>query len=175
MKIWEIYDRHFRLRAYVRWKPCSMIDLSSLYFSWTILWSTIISKVRLGSSNNWRTTLRLFVSIKFPAFGKGHSTTSSLLGVRDDMIRSMRRGEISVLVFADCSKTFLYCSLQGYWKRYIIEVSVKRVLMCRLMTADQTKKTLCLACRKALYSMGPLIISGTPRNEPVRKGYPNII
>ena len=47
--------------------------------------------------------------------------------------------------------------------------------MCRLMTADQTKKAWCLACGKALYSMGPLIISAAPRNEPARIGYPSII
>ena len=36
-------------------------------------------------------------------FRKGHSTTV-LLGIRDELVRSMKRGEVSLLVFADYSK-----------------------------------------------------------------------
>ena len=39
-------------------------------------------------------------------FRKGHSTTTALLGIRDDIIRAMKRGEVSILVFADYSKAF---------------------------------------------------------------------
>ena len=39
-------------------------------------------------------------------FRKGHSTTTTLLGVRDDLLRAMKRGEVSVMVLADYSKAF---------------------------------------------------------------------
>ena len=39
-------------------------------------------------------------------FRKGHSITTVLLGIRDDLIRAMRRGEVTMMVMADCSKAF---------------------------------------------------------------------
>ena len=39
-------------------------------------------------------------------FRKGHSTTTTLLGIRDDLLRAMKRGEVSLMVLADYSKAF---------------------------------------------------------------------
>ena len=39
-------------------------------------------------------------------FRKGHSTTTALLGIRDDIIRVMKRGEITLMIMADFSKAF---------------------------------------------------------------------
>lgn len=38
-------------------------------------------------------------------FRKGHSTTTTVLGIRDD-IRVMKRGEVTLMVLADYSKAF---------------------------------------------------------------------
>lgn len=39
-------------------------------------------------------------------FRKGHSTVNVLLSIRDDLLRAMKRGEVSLMVFADYSKAF---------------------------------------------------------------------
>ena len=39
-------------------------------------------------------------------FRKGHSTPTVLLRVRDDIIRAMKNGEITLIAFADFSKAF---------------------------------------------------------------------
>ncbi len=39
-------------------------------------------------------------------FRKGHSTVTTLLGIRDDIVRAMRRGEVTLMVLADYSKAF---------------------------------------------------------------------
>ena len=39
-------------------------------------------------------------------FKKGKSTTTVLLGIRDDRIRAMKRGEVTMMVMADYSKAF---------------------------------------------------------------------
>ena len=39
-------------------------------------------------------------------FRKGHSTATTPLGIRDDIIRAMRRGEATFKVLADYSKAF---------------------------------------------------------------------
>ena len=40
------------------------------------------------------------------SFRKGHSTTTALLGIRDDIRRAMKKGEISLMVLADFSMAF---------------------------------------------------------------------
>ena len=40
------------------------------------------------------------------AYRKGHNTTSVLLAVRDDIIRAMSKGEVTMAVLADFSKAF---------------------------------------------------------------------
>ena len=42
-------------------------------------------------------------------FGKGQSTVTALLGIRDDLLRTMKRGEVSLMVFVDYSKAFEVC------------------------------------------------------------------
>ena len=37
---------------------------------------------------------------------KGHSTTTVLLRKRDDIIKAMKKGEITLIAFADFSKAF---------------------------------------------------------------------
>ena len=39
-------------------------------------------------------------------FRKGHSTNTALLSIRNDLVRSMKCGEVSLLVLADYSKAF---------------------------------------------------------------------
>ena len=39
-------------------------------------------------------------------FCKGHSTTTVLLRIRDDIIRAMKKGELTLMVLADYSKAF---------------------------------------------------------------------
>ena len=39
-------------------------------------------------------------------FRKGQSTTTVLLGIREDLIRAMKRGEVTMMVMADYSKAF---------------------------------------------------------------------
>ena len=40
------------------------------------------------------------------SFRKGHSTTTALLGIRDDIKRAMKRKEVTLMVLADFSKAF---------------------------------------------------------------------
>ena len=39
-------------------------------------------------------------------FRKGHSTTTALISIRDDIIKAMHRAEVMIMVFADFSKAF---------------------------------------------------------------------
>ena len=39
-------------------------------------------------------------------FRKGHSTTTVLLNIRDDVLRAMKRGEVTLMVLDDFSKAF---------------------------------------------------------------------
>ena len=39
-------------------------------------------------------------------FRKGHYITTVLLGIRDDLIRAMKRGEVTMMVMADYLKAF---------------------------------------------------------------------
>ena len=43
---------------------------------------------------------------KISGYRKGHSTITILLRFRDDIIQAMKRGEISLAIFADLSKAF---------------------------------------------------------------------
>ena len=61
-------------------------------------------------------------------FRKGNSTTTVLLGIRDDIIRTMKRGEVTLMVLADFSKAFdtikyktvlEKLSLLGFSKEYL--------------------------------------------------------
>ena len=40
------------------------------------------------------------------SFRKGHSTTSVLLGIRDDLLKAMKKKEVTLMVLADFSKAF---------------------------------------------------------------------
>ena len=39
-------------------------------------------------------------------FRRGHSTTMVLMGIRDDLIRAMKKGKVTLMVMADFSKAF---------------------------------------------------------------------
>ena len=39
-------------------------------------------------------------------FRKGHSTTTVLLRIRDDIIKAMKRAEVTLMILADFSKAF---------------------------------------------------------------------
>ena len=43
---------------------------------------------------------------RISAFRKGHSTTTALMGVRDDIRYAMKRKEVTLMVLADFSKAF---------------------------------------------------------------------
>ena len=40
------------------------------------------------------------------AYRKGHSTTTTLLAIRDDMPKAMNRGEVTIAIMEDFSKAF---------------------------------------------------------------------
>ena len=40
------------------------------------------------------------------SYCKGHSTTTALIGIRDDILRAMKKGEVTLMVLADFSKAF---------------------------------------------------------------------
>ncbi|CAB4011037.1 Hypothetical predicted protein [Paramuricea clavata] len=40
------------------------------------------------------------------AYRRGHSTTTTMLAIRDDILRAMKRGEVTIAVLADFSKAF---------------------------------------------------------------------
>ena len=58
-----------------------------------------------------------FFGHRMSGFRKGHSTTTALIGIRDDLKRSMNRGEVSLMVFADYSKAFDTVRLSTALKR----------------------------------------------------------
>ena len=40
------------------------------------------------------------------SFRKGHSTNTVLMGMRDDLLRAMKKGEVTLMVLADFSEAF---------------------------------------------------------------------
>ena len=44
--------------------------------------------------------------IRMSRFRKGHSTVTALIDIRDDIIKAMSRGEITIMVLADFSKAY---------------------------------------------------------------------
>ena len=40
------------------------------------------------------------------SFRKGHSTNTVLMGLRDDLLRAMKKGEVTLMVLADFSEAF---------------------------------------------------------------------
>ena len=49
---------------------------------------------------------RILFKDNISGFRKGHSTTTVLLGIKDDIVRAMKRGEVTLMVLADISKAF---------------------------------------------------------------------
>ena len=43
---------------------------------------------------------------KITGFRKGHSTTTTLLGIKDDIVRAMKKRDVTLMVLADFSKAF---------------------------------------------------------------------
>ena len=62
----------------------------------------------------------LLLHDRVSSFWKGHSTTTALLGIRDDIRRAMKKGEISLMVLTDFSKAFdIMCfktTIQKFYK-----------------------------------------------------------
>ena len=46
-------------------------------------------------------------------FRKGHSTTTTLLRIRDDILGAMKKGEVTLIAFADFSKAFRHRRLSN--------------------------------------------------------------
>ena len=42
----------------------------------------------------------------FSGFRKGHSTSTVLMGIGDALMRSMKKGEVTLMIMADFSKAF---------------------------------------------------------------------
>ena len=51
-------------------------------------------------------TKNAFLQSKISSYRKCHSTTITMLAIRDDIIKDMKRGEITLAVMADFSKAF---------------------------------------------------------------------
>jgi hypothetical protein len=49
---------------------------------------------------------RALLGATISGFRKGHSTTTVLLGIRDALIRASKKGEVTLMVYADYSKAF---------------------------------------------------------------------
>ena len=77
--------------------PPSIYSVDSFKSVWTVSAETI----------NFLHWWAFFIGTKFisSGFRKGHSIITALLGIRDD-IRAMKRGEVSLMVFADYSEAF---------------------------------------------------------------------
>lgn len=43
---------------------------------------------------------------RMSGFRKGHSTATLLMGMRDDILRAMKKGEVTLMVMADFSRAF---------------------------------------------------------------------
>ena len=67
--------------------------------------SKIFERLVLQQVNLFICDQALFIDT-MPGFRKGHSTVTTLLGIMDDIIRAMRRGEVTLMVLADYSKAF---------------------------------------------------------------------
>ena len=58
--------------------------------------------VQIGNFCEREATLKHTIS----GFRKGHSTCTVLMGIRDDLLRAMKKGEVTLMVLADLSKAF---------------------------------------------------------------------
>ena len=67
--------------------------------------SKIFERLVLQQVNSFICDQALFIDT-MSGFRKGHSTVTTLLGIRDDIIRAIRRGEVTLTVLADYSKAF---------------------------------------------------------------------
>ena len=62
-------------------------------------------------------------SLLFPSissFRKGQSTTTGLLGIRDDLFRAMKRGEVTIMAMADYSKAFATVRFKSVLTKMIV-------------------------------------------------------
>ena len=77
--------------------PPSIYSVDSFKSVWAVSAETI----------NFLQWWAFFIGTKYiwSGFRKGHSIITALLGIRDD-IRAMKRGEVSLMVFADYSEAF---------------------------------------------------------------------
>ena len=77
--------------------PPSIYSVGSFKSVWAVSAETI----------NFLQWWAFFIGTKYiwSGFRKGHSIITALLGIRDD-IRAMKRGEVSLMVFADYSEAF---------------------------------------------------------------------
>ena len=62
------------------------------------------------------------------SFRKGHSTTTALLGIRDDIKRAMKRKEVTLMVLADFSKAFDTVCFKTTLKKFYKLVFSKKYL-----------------------------------------------
>ena len=76
-------------------RPISILPAMSKIFEWLVHHQVIeyIDKRTLFENN-------------ISGYRKGHSTTTVLLGIRNDIAKAMKRGEITLMVLADYSKAF---------------------------------------------------------------------
>ena len=63
--------------------------------------------VQIGNLCEREATLKHAIS----EFRKGHSTCTVLMGIRDDLLRAMKKGEVTLMVLADFSKAIRYETL----------------------------------------------------------------
>ena len=63
--------------------------------------------VQIGNFCEREATLKHAIS----EFRKGHSTCTVLMGIRDDLLRAMKKGEVTLMVLADFSKAIRYETL----------------------------------------------------------------
>ena len=67
--------------------------------------SKVYERLVLHQIQNFIVKFSLYEEIQ-SGFRKGHSTTTTMLKLKDDIVKAMKRGEITLAIFADYSKAF---------------------------------------------------------------------
>ena len=86
-----------------------VVNSTSMNELWPILILLILSKVSEKAVGIQMMSFAERASLfheGLSSFRKGHSTTTALLGMRDDIRKAMDKGEVTLMVMADFSKAF---------------------------------------------------------------------
>ncbi|XP_048583248.1 uncharacterized protein LOC125562941 [Nematostella vectensis] len=81
-------------------------EIKITLFMWPT-WDPFYERLVLGQMSDFVSSgPDSFLKDTVSAYRKGHSTTTSLLAIKDDITKAMKRGEVTLVVLADFSKAF---------------------------------------------------------------------